>query len=259
MVVRMRAVRALALGVVLLILTLNAMPPAKAYTKAVGFNIARTVVENLPPEWREVFSTYYNLIDSSIAEVHDTYRNASYNPETDVGLLMVEALNHYSAFIKRLDEKRFPQATEELGRFVFFVTELANPVRVSKNFSKEMVVKWDSLVSKKIFKVSLGGAEEVSDVKESLRGLALEAAKYSDRALQAIREGEIDSEFKEVLEGLLSRAATVSYSLVLKALNTHFSNMLPYALAWITGSLAVGIALLNYRWVVRRVKKIRRR
>ena len=255
----MRGWRIVTVILLAILIGLTCIQPAKAYTKVVGFNLAKAVVERLPPEWKEVFSTYYNLIDSSIAEVHDATRNASYNPVEDRGELISRALHRYSRFIEKLDEKNFAGASEELGAFIFFVTELANPVRLAENFSKKLVVKWEALTAKEVFEIVVGEAEDVDNVREYLRGLALEAMEYTDEALNAIETRELSKDLKSAIEGLLSRAATVSYTLVLKALGTHFSNMLPYAVAWIVGLLAVGILILNYKYVMKGVKKIKKK
>jgi hypothetical protein len=214
------------LFIVFLLVCFILITPVHSYTVSVKKLIAEKIINELPYEWSYSINSYLGEIFRGIQEsksVPELY----FIPENNTGNLLEFAVNSYNSFVKKLDEGNIKEANYELGKFISYLVDLSNPFRIGKNWNNTLALKFEALVlSSDVEKLEIDKNYKAGNIKDEAIKLALFAkSKIQELNVTNIEKSQRDSNYEKVVKDLLQYVINLAYSLTLKAIEEHKSNV----------------------------------
>jgi hypothetical protein len=214
------------LFIVFLLVCFILITPVHSYTVSVKKLIAEKIINELPYEWSYSINSYLGEIFRGIQEsksVPELY----FIPENNTGNLLEFAVNSYNSFVKKLDEGNIKEANYELGKFISYLVDLSNPFRIGKNWNNTLALKFEALVlSSDVEKLKIDKNYKAGNIKDEAIKLALFAkSKIQELNVTNIEKSQRDSNYEKVVKDLLQYVINLAYSLTLKAIEEHKSNV----------------------------------
>ncbi|MDT7865092.1 MAG: hypothetical protein RQ922_04330 [Thermoproteota archaeon] len=214
------------LFIVFLLVCFILITPVHSYTVSVKKLIAEKIINELPYEWSYSINSYLGEISRGIQEsksVPELY----FIPENNTGNLLEFAVNSYNSFVKKLDEGNIKEANYELGKFISYLVDLSNPFRIGKNWNNTLALKFEALVLiSDVEKLEIDKNYKAGNIKDESIKLALFAkSKIQELNVTNIEKSQRDSNYEKVVKDLLQYVINLAYSLTLKAIEEHKSNV----------------------------------
>jgi hypothetical protein len=214
------------LFIVFLLICFILVTPVYSYTVPVKRLIAEKIINELPYEWSYSINSYFGQISRGIQESKSVLE-LYFIPENNTGNLLEFAVNSYNSFIKKLDEGNINEANYELGKFISYVVDLSNPFRIGKDWNKTLALKFEALVlGSDVEKLKIDKNYKASKIEDELNKLALFAkSKIQELNIINVEKSQRDANYEKVVKDLLQYAINLAYSLTLKAIEEHKSNI----------------------------------
>jgi len=235
------------LFIVFLLICFILVTPVYSYTVPVKRLLAEKIINELPYEWSYSINSYLGEISRGIQESKG-FLELYYIPENNTGNLLEFAVNSYNSFTKKLDEGSIKEANYELGKFISYVVDLSNPFRIGKDWNNTLALKFEALIlGSDVEKLKIDKNYIVGSIEDELVKLALFAkSKIKELNITNIEKSQRDSSYEKVVKDLLQYAINLAYSLTLKAIEKHKSNVSFVNLIYILVFAVIISALVYY-------------
>jgi hypothetical protein len=222
-------------------------------------NISSAVINKLPAEWNYILNSNSNIIQNSISDCRGRLGSVKYFVSNDSGVLLNMTVNSYLSLINYMGTNNYTGVARSYGLLVCYVSALADPLRLVGNTTKDLISTYEYFVNTESFTIIVGAAESVSDVRTYLKNFAMYSYGYFDvvyKGLVNIKPGlNVGSDVINATQILLNKAATVVYSLMIKAINDHRMRVLPIGIAWIVGGVVIGIIIVKREKIFQQLKR----
>jgi len=248
--------KALLILVMLILLQLILLDNVHALTYN---NISSAIINKLPAEWSYILNSNNDVIQNSISNCREKLGNAKYFVYNGSGVLLNMAVSSYSNLTSYMSENNYSGVARSYGLLVCYVSALADPLRLVDNTTKDLINTYEYFVNTEDFAISVGGAESISNVRDYLKDFANYSYGYFSviyRGLINIKPGlSVGSDVRNATQVLLNKAATVVYSLMIRAINDHRIKVIPVGIAWVVGGIVIGIIIVKREKIFQQLKK----
>lgn len=222
-------------------------------------NISSAIINKLPTEWSYILNSNNDVIQNSISNCRERLGTAKYFVHNGSGTLLNMAVNSYLNLTSYMDANNYSGVARSYGLLICYVSALADPLRLADNTTKDLINTYEYFVNTEDFVITVGPVEGINDVRDYLKNFA----NYSYGYFNVIYEGLINikpglsvgSDVKNATQVLLNKAATVVYSLMIKAINDHRIKVIPVGIGWILGGIVIGIIIVKREKIFQQLKR----
>ncbi len=229
-------------------------------TNALTYNNIASIVSNkLPVEWSYVLNSYNDVIQSSISNCRSKLGSAKYLINNDSGTLLNSAVSSYLNLTSYMNMNNYTGVARSYGLLVCYVSALADPLRLVSNTTKDLINTYEYFVNNGDFIIVISSADSITDVRDYLKNFTMYSYNYFSviyKKLISVSPGSnIEPIVHNVTQILLNRAATVIYSLMIKAINDHRIKVIPIGIAWIAVGIVIGIIIVKREKIFHQIRK----
>ncbi len=222
-------------------------------------DVALSVINKLPLEWSYVLKEQNEVVQNSISNCRAKLGSMKYIVSNGSGQLIDLTVSIYNNITSYMDKNDYTNVAKSYGLLVCYVTALADPLRLSGNTTRDLIDSYEYFVNHESFSIVIESADSITDVKDYLKNLAVYSYNYFNviyKSMVNVTHGSnLGSSVHNVTQVLINKAATATYSLMIKAINDHRIKVLPLGVAWIAVGIVIGIIIMKRENVFRIIKK----